>query len=486
MITALLFAILVTFLTGYILQTITKPKKYPPGPKWLPFVGCGNLVQKMSKLHGSQWKALSQIAKEYSTQVLGLKLGSELVIVVYGDRNIRQVLMEPEFEGRPNSFFIKLRCFGKRMGITSADGPLWREHRKFAVKHLKNVGFGKASMEQEIQHEMARLVEYIRSNSYKPISPKSILATAVMNVLWKYVAGESIEEDRLKLLLDLLSARSKAFSMAGGWLNQFPWCRFFFPEASGYSLINRINLQISAIIEEAIQKHKNNAASGDDFIYSFLNQMKLKKGTFTELQLKIVCLDMFIAGSQTTSNLLEFMFLTVLRKQHIQDKIYDEIQRFIGNNVPSWSDSHRLVYTSAFLLEVQRCYAIVPLMGPRRVLSDSIVDGYMIPKDTTVLISVGDLYLDPDIFENPHEFKPERFIDEHGALKNAEHVYTFGLGRRRCPGDALARSFIFLTFVGILQKFKIQCVNGVCPSDEPVIGLIAAPRPYTAMFVPRQ
>lgn len=62
-------------------------------------------------------------------------------------------------------------------------------------------------------------------------------------------AGERIEEKRLKYLLELLSARSKAFTIAGGLLNQAPWCRFIFPELSGYSLINRMNEQISAVIE---------------------------------------------------------------------------------------------------------------------------------------------------------------------------------------------------------------------------------------------
>ncbi|XP_073955246.1 probable cytochrome P450 305a1 isoform X2 [Choristoneura fumiferana] len=446
-------------------------------------VGSSNAVQKLTKFYGSQWKALSHLAKEYSSEVLGLKLGSDLVVVVYGDRNIRQVFIDTEFEGRPDSFFIKLRCFGKRMGITSADGPLWSLHRQFTVKHLKNVGFGKTAMEKEIQYEMNRIVDYI-SSSNKPITPKNIFASSVMNVLWKYVAGESIAKDRLTLLLDLLSARSKAFSMAGGWLNQFPWCRFIFPEASGYTLIRRINKQLADIIEEAIENHKNKATN-NDFIYSYLEHMKDNKDTFTEEQLKVICLDLFIAGSQTTSNLLEFAILTALRNQHIQEKIYEEITRIIGDSTPCWTDSHKLVYTSAFLLEVQRYYTIVPLAGPRRVLSDTVIGGYSIPKETTILLAVGDLNFDPNLYDDPHEFKPERFINEQGALKNAEHVYTFGLGRRRCPGDSLARSFIFLTFVGILQKFKIQCVNGLLPSDEPVIGLIAAPRPYSASFVKR-
>lgn len=63
------------------------------------------------------------------------------------------------------------------------------------------------------------------------------------------VSGERINEDRLKFLLDLLSARSKAFSMAGGWLNEMPWSRFIFPDLSGYTLINKMNQQISDVIQ---------------------------------------------------------------------------------------------------------------------------------------------------------------------------------------------------------------------------------------------
>nr|QLI62166.1 cytochrome P450 17 [Streltzoviella insularis] len=442
-------------------------------------------MQDKIKKHGSQWKALSVLAKEYSTQVLGLKLGTELVVVVYGEKNIRQVFTEKEYEGRPNSFFIRLRCLGKRMGITFADGPLWKEHRQFTVKNLRNVGFGKTVMEKEIQNEMRNIVDYIKHNNHQPINPKNILAMTVMNVLWNYVAGERIKEDRLKFLLDLLNARSKAFSIAGGWLNLFPWCRFFIPELSGYSLITRMNQQISDIIEEAIQKHKVRAVERDDFIYSFLREMQVNKDTYTEEQLKSICLDLLIAGSQTTSNVLEFALLTVLRNKVYQEKIFDEINKTIGDETPSWMDSHRLIYTSAFLLEIQRYFTIVPLAGPRRVMHDTFIDGYLIPKETTVLMSLGDLHFDPEIWEEPQVFKPDRFINEHGALKNIEHMYPFGLGRRRCPGDSLAKSFIFILFVGILQNFNIDCSNGVMPSDEPVIGLISAPRPYTAEFISR-
>ncbi|KAL4717637.1 hypothetical protein ACJJTC_000786 [Scirpophaga incertulas] len=481
-----IISLLSIFVTGYIIRTITKPRKFPPGPKWYPFLGCSTLVQNMARKHGSQWKGLSKLAKEYSTDVLGLKLVNELVVVIYGECNIRRVFLEKAFEGRPDSFFFRLRCLGKRIGITFTDGPQWKAHRYFTVKHLKIVGFGKVGMETAIQDELCNIVNKINKNKGTNINLKTIMPVAVMNVLWKYVAGEQIKEECLNYLLDLLQARSKAFAMAGGWLNQMPWCRFLFPKLSGYSLISKINHQISDIIEEAIKNHKNKLVIQNDFINTYLNEMdKDSTSFFAEEQLKGICLDLLIAGSQTTSNVIEFAFLVILRMKKIQEKIYEEIRQVLGNQTPCWADSQRLVYTSAFLLEVQRFYTIVPLAGPRRLLEDVIMDGYIIPKETTILISVGDLHFDPKIWDNPHEFKPERFIDERGALKSSEHMFPFGLGRRRCPGDSLAKSFIFIVFVGVLQKFSVECTNGSVPSGEPSIGLISAPPPFTAEFILR-
>nr|ARA91629.1 cytochrome P450 monooxygenase [Pieris rapae] len=483
---ATLVAVLVITIFGYIINTISKPRNFPPGPKWYPFVGSSAVVQKTTMQYGSQWKAFSNLAKEYSTNVLGLKLGSEQVVVVFGEKNIRQVFTEKEFEGRPDSFFIRLRCLGKRLGITFVDGPLWREQRQFTVKHLKNVGFGKTAMEKEIQNELANILEYIEKNRQTPINPKLILAMSVMNILWKFTAGERIEQERLSYILDLFAKRSKAFSIAGGWLNLWPWIRFILPDLSGYNLIKNLNEQISNIIKEAIIKHKNGTVQGSDFIYTFLQEMKENNNNFFhEEQLNTICLDILIAGSQTTSNVVEFAILCLIRYKSIQDKVYDEIKSKIGDSEPNWTDSYRLLYTMAFLLEVQRFYTIVPLAGPRRVLQDTTIDNYTIPKNTTVLLAVGDVHFDTEIWDEPHKFMPERFLDSNGNLIKTDHFYPFGMGRRRCPGDSLAKSFIFITFVGIVQKYKVESTNGILPPEEPIIGLISGARPFTAEFIPR-
>ncbi|CAB3226014.1 unnamed protein product [Arctia plantaginis] len=464
-----------------------KPKNYPPGPVWLPFIGSSGILQKMTKKHGSEFRAFLELSRQYSTNVLGMKTSSELLVIVYGGKNVRQVFNNNEFDARPHNFFAQLRCLGKKnMGITFANGEIWKEHRQFALKNLRHVGYGKTAMERHIQNELCRILEHIKNNEKQPTNLMSLLSESVMNVLWTYVAGELIPEEKLRCLLELFRQRGKAFSVAGGLLNHLPWCRFIMPEISGYSLITKINQEINEIIEEAITKHKSKEIDKNDFIYLFLQEMYTNKSpTFTEEQLKVVCLDLLIAGTQTSSSVLGFGLLRVLKSQDIQDKIYKEIDRFIGDRMPCWNDSERLAYTAAFILEVHRYYMIVPLAGPRLVQKDTVIDEYLIPKGATVLISLGDICHDPKLWGDPHIFKPERFIDQNGKLKNSEYMYPFGLGRRRCPGDSLAKSFIFITLVGILQKYRIQCANGCIPSDTPVIGILASPMPYTAEFTPR-
>ncbi|XP_045785006.1 probable cytochrome P450 305a1 [Maniola jurtina] len=467
----------------YIFSTVIKPKKYPPGPRWYPFFGCFGLINSRMKQHGSQWKVLSEMAKEFSTKVLGLKLGNQLVVVVYGEKNIRQVTTEKEFDARPDSFFLKLRTFGKRVGITFVDGPLWREHRPFTMKHLRKQGFGKPPMEQDIQAQLNNILDVLGKSNGSSISIRTPMSIALVNIIWKYVAGEHIEENKLRQFLQFSSARSKAFTLAGGYLDQWPWLRFIFPNWTGYNIIKNMNKEILDIIEDAIWRH-HSTVEGNDYIYSFLKEIYDNKDTYTEDQLKGVCLDILIAASNTGSSALDFAFICLLRHPNVQNKVYEEISRVLGDDTPSWSDNGRLIYTSAFLSEVHRLCTVAPFLGGRRALTDIEMEGYLIPKGTTILVSLGDLHQDETLWDEPNTFKPERFIDENGALKTPANLYPFGLGRRRCPGEPLGRCFIFIMLVGIVQKYRLQC-NGPPPSAESVIGLLAEPIQFTAQFVKR-
>lgn len=102
-------------------------------------------------------------------------------------------------------------------------------------------------------------------------------------------------------------------------------------------------------------------------------------------------------------------------------------------------------YVEAVLLESQRLLQVVPICGPRRVLKNTVLDGYSVPKNTTVLIHLHSVHRDPNIWTDPEEFKPERFLKEGGKLTSSEKVLPFGLGN------------YFLILNSISKCFKSLC-----------------------------
>ncbi|CAH1954950.1 unnamed protein product [Acanthoscelides obtectus] len=204
-------------------------------------------------------------------------------------------------------------------------------------------------------------------------------------------------------------------------------------------------------------------------------------------QLLLVCLDIFIAGAQTTSSTLDFLFLVMILYPDIQKKVHYSIDNaFQKNESISYQDRQRVSFIEAVILEVERYYAVVPINGPRRVLRDTELEGYHIPKDTTVLISLHSVHFDKDYWKDPEVFRPERFLDNEGNIHNKERVLTFGLGHRRCLGEILAKHAIFLIFVEVMRKYTISLWPGTKqPTGIPVPGITITPEIYRAQFTPR-
>lgn len=377
------------------------------------------------------------------------------------------------------------------MGITCADGELWSEQRNFVSRHLRRSGYGRHAMEEQIQHELNELLQVIKAYDEKPVWPGQFLPVGVLNVLWTFTAGKKISHSKkLMHLLELMKQRSKAFDMSGGWLNTMPFLRFIAPEKTSYNLIKRFNTELYNFFTPIIEEHKNEFSEDkvdEDLIYAFIDEMKRsedKKSNFTHTQLIMIILDLFIAGAQSTNNTLDFILMSLILHRDIQAKCHKEIDAVLGNaQLPSLKDKTKLAYIEAVILETQRFYNVVPVSGPRRVMEDTTLNGYRLPKNTTVLIGLETVHMDTEFWGDPHIFRPERFLNENNQIINTERFVAFGQGKRKCLGEALARASLFTFIVGILQKFSIEPPpNGKIPQHKPQPGLLTSPTPYEVVF----
>lgn len=253
--------------------------------------------------------------------------------------------------------------FFLRLGITSADGELWNEQRNFLVKHLRSAGVGRPAMEIQMQRGLDEILDIFdeKSGCGEAFYPGEILSPHLLNILWVFVTGKRIKrtDPQLIRLLELMKLRSGAIAVAGGWLTTIPFLRFIAPELTSYNLVKRFNREVREFIQEFIDEHKRDYTedkADEDVIFAFIKEMKKREGVpsnFTDMQLVMVILDLFIAGTHTTSNTIDLALMMMLVRPDIQQRIHDEIDSVLGKETyPTLNDKSKLVYIEAFLLEV--------------------------------------------------------------------------------------------------------------------------------------
>ncbi|KMQ93082.1 putative cytochrome p450 305a1-like protein [Lasius niger] len=349
-------------------------------------------------------------------------------------------------------------------------------------------------MMQLLLDELTLILDRLKDGGIQHI--QTIIAPTVINVLWTLITGKRLSEDqRLQHFLDLMNRRSQIFDMSGGILSTFPWLRFLLPEKSGYRILVTLNNELKSLLMETINEHKQRYVKGkeEDFIDAFLQEMFTQKergdknSVFSDNNLIVTLIDLFIAGTRTTTATLEILFLQMANHQDVQRKLHEEIDVVIGpNRLPNLDDRVKMPFTEAVLMETQRMWLVTPVIGPRRVLDDTTLGGYTIPKNVTVLMNIHHNNMSRELFPEPEQFKPERHLNENGTYRMDENVILFGKGKRRCPGEALARSALFLLFVGVMQKYSLLPVPGEKSiKAEFTSGLIISPKPYNMLIVPR-
>ncbi|XP_052754988.1 farnesoate epoxidase-like isoform X2 [Galleria mellonella] len=448
-----LFVICLFVFCYFLRSKISNRALYPPGPPTFPIIG--NMLSvyidlKKHKYHHKVWQSWSRI---YGN-ILGLKFGLIRIVVVSGRELIREVSTREVFDSRPDGFLYTMRSFGKKLGIVFSDGPVWNTTRRVLLKYLKHFGYGTRSMEVFIAEECRDLVMLRISDAGTPVFVNQMFHIPITNILWRIVAGK----------------------------------RHIIPDLIGFTEIKSVHNKLHEFILETIKEHRDSIDINNprDVIDAFLIEMIEHKATaITEEELQIVCLDMLEAGMETVTNTAIFMLLHLVRNEKVQKRLQTEIDNVVGlSRTPSLDDRPNMVYTEAVLLETLRISSVAAVGIPHMAREDARLGDYLIPKGTYILLAIHDLHNSND-WEDPDIFRPERFLKE-GSLIQDDKILAFGLGRRRCIGEGLAKSELFMFMTHLLQKFTLKVPDGdPMPSTDPIDGITLSAKPFRVIFEPR-
>ncbi|KAK9500817.1 hypothetical protein O3M35_002007 [Rhynocoris fuscipes] len=470
-----------------------KPKNYPPGPTWYPVVGSFLLIAKLrNDLGGYLYKATMSLREIYGP-IVGLRIGKDREVVCLDYNSIKEMLTNEDIDGRPQGPFYETRTWGKRRGLLLTDEEFWVEQRRFVLRHLREFGWGKRTMselvETEAEHLVQSFVQQVKSCNGKAIIEMSdAFGVNVINTLWMMMASVrySPEDKELKRVQGMMNELFASVDMVGALFSQFPFLQHLAPERSGYNSFIDIHERILKFLQEELDNHKATYREGDprDLMDVYLEMLRSpeRKSSFSESQLLAICLDMFMAGSETTTKSLGFGFLYMLLYPEVQAKARAELDAVVGRDrLPKLVDRPNLPYVECIVYESLRHFMGRTFSIPHRALKNTKLGGYDIPKDTMVIANFNGPLMDKELWGDPDIFRPERFLDKDGKIDVPEYFIPFGTGKHKCLGQGLARTNIFLFTASLLQNFEFKIPEGQAPPDTKGIdGLTPSPGKYYA------
>lgn len=223
------------------------------------------------------------------------------------------------------------------------DGEFWQEQRRFFLRQLREFGFGTKNMSRLIEEEAQELVTYIENtmkyDDTNIFRVDTLFSVSILNTIWKMMAGVRYrsEDKQMRELQSILNELLSSISMMGTTFSYFPILKHLAPEKSGYNLYIMTHLRIWEFLYKELQYHKKTCNPDEprdvmDVYLNLLNSSENLPESYSEEQLIATCMDMFMAGSETTNNTMGFCFLNLILNPDIQRKAQEEIDAVVGKH----------------------------------------------------------------------------------------------------------------------------------------------------------
>ncbi|XP_021815024.1 cytochrome P450 78A9-like [Prunus avium] len=487
-----------------IIPLLLKPSKTKPvipGPRGLPLIGSMALMTSLAH------RKIAAMARSCNAKrLMAFSLGQTRVVVTCHPDVAREILNSSVFADRPVKESAYSLMFNRAIGFAPY-GVYWRTLRRISAAHLFSP---KQIKNSEVQRrEIASQMVAMFGTHKKKVAIREVVKRASLNNMMCSVFGRKYELDfgasmnneveELKGLVD------EGYDLLGmlNWSDHLPWLADFDAQKIRFrcsNLVPRVNRFVSRIISE----HRTGVEAGKDkkspdFVDVLLSLQGPDK--LSDSDMIAVLWEMIFRGTDTVAVLIEWIMARMVLHPDVQSTVHDELDKVVGRSRSvNESDISELVYLTAVVKEVLRLHPPGPLLSwARLAITDTTIDGYHVPLGTTAMVNMWAISRDPEVWVDPLEFKPDRFVARDGELEFSVfgsdlRLAPFGSGRRTCPGKALGLTTVTYWVASLLHEYEwlpldenaVDLSEVLRLSCEMAKPLVAKVRPRSGRLSPAQ
>ncbi|XP_047971090.1 iridoid oxidase [Salvia hispanica] len=446
--------------------------RLPPGPRPWPVVG--NMFQ-LAGSASAPHRSFAELASKHGA-VMTLRLGSMTTVVISSDEAARAMFKQHDavLAGRKIYESMKGDVANEGSLITAQYGPHWRTLRRLCTAEFFAAGPLDAmrGVRGRCVHQMVQCVRDSAAAGAEADVGRFFFVMAfnlIGNLMFSKDVLDSGSERGAKFFYH--TGKTMEFAAKPNMADYFPVLRWADPQR----IRRRTQFHVKRAFDVAGEFLRERMSERDQVVEKkkdYLDVLLEYRGdgvegpaVFSSTIINVIVFEMFTAGTDTTTSTLEWAMAELLHNPDALQKVQTELRTVIGPGEKVEEEKlEELPYLKAVIKETLRLHPPLPFLVPHKAMESCKLLGFHIPKETQILVNTWAIGRDPKKWKDPHEFKPERFMDPNKAPDYKGHHYEFipfGSGRRMCPALPLAARVLPLALGSVLHSFDWVLGGGV-------------------------
>jgi cytochrome P450 len=336
-------------------------------------------------------------------------------------------------------------------GLLISEGELWRRQRRIAAPafHNKRITELVATMASCTESTLARW----RSTT-GPFDVAAEMMALTLNIIARTMFSTDVsrEVEAARRLMNIgMTLRPSMLDLFGlpEWLprRQPAACR-------------RAIAEFDALVARLLAERRTDGIDRGDLLSMLLAARDPETGEgMSDKQLRDEILTIFLAGHETTANVLSWTWYLLARHPEAETRLHDELDRVLGGRMPNFTDLAELKWTRMVVEEAMRLYPPAHAIA-RTAIREDRIGGVRVPTGATISISMYVTHRNPNLWPEPDRFDPERFAPAAVAQRHRFAYLPFGGGPRICIGNSFAIAEAQVVVAAIAQRYRLRLAAG--------------------------